>query len=156
MDSLTSMPDSSASEGITTWNDGVSGITGGGRNGFILKALKFQLRSLCDNTDFVVEADSYARVHLNRRWSPNVNWEFDPRCYTVEIGSFAGNPIAINMQFAKINGKRIMFYSPCSAVVNYDMIDKWLLANCNPTRFGGLERAHVNAENFHRVIDFCR
>jgi hypothetical protein len=143
--------------GITTWNDGVSGMTTQGRANAILSlALKAKLRGLFDSTDFVVEADEFARFQLNIIWRHRVKWDFDPRCYTVNVGTFAGYPVNICLQFAMLNGKRIMFYSPSSQIVNYEMIDKWLLAYCNPTRHAGLDRAHVNAQNFHQVIEFCR
>ncbi len=141
----------------TTWNEGLSGMTAPScAHPILALALKAQLRRLCDSTEFVVEADEFARFQLNRQWHEKVDWEFDPRCYKVDIGTFAGFPVTLNLQFTKLNGKRIMFYSPSSQVVDYEMIDQWLQANCNPTRFGGLNRAHVDASNFMQVIDFVR
>lgn len=139
-----------------TWTDGVSGLAGSNcKLGLITQVRKHQLQKLLDSVVFVVEADSFARYQLNRMWCAKVDWEFDPRCHTVNIGTFGGEPVNMSLQFAKINGKQIMFYSPSGQVANWDMIEKWLLANCNPTRQGGL-RAHVNAENFHQVVDFAR
>jgi hypothetical protein len=139
-----------------TWTDGVNGLSGGNcKLGLITQVRKHQLQKLIDSVVFVVEADSFARYQLNRMWCKKVAWEFDPRCHTINIGSFGGEPVNISLQFAVLNGNRIMFYSPSSPVANWDMIEKWLLANCNPTRQGGI-RAHVNAENFHQVVEFVR
>ncbi len=154
MDSLTTPEPTSAKTGYN------SGLEASG-NPFAARTIAQQaertlIRWLLDDTVYVVEADEYAQHHLYKSFRSEVDWDFDPRCFSVNIGTFADAPVTLRLLFSKINGKRILFYTPSSRVVNLDMVDKWLLSYCNPTRSGGLQRAHTNAMNFHQVIDFCR
>jgi hypothetical protein len=130
--------------------------TASGARTIAVQAERALIRWLLDDTVYVVEADEFAQHHLYNNFRCEVEWDFDPRCYSVNVGTFGGEPVTLRLLFSKINGKRVLFYAPSSRVVNHDMVDKWLMNYCNPTRSGGLQRAHANAMNFHQVIDFCR
>ena len=47
----------------------------------------------------------------------------------ITIGELYDRPIVLQIDYAILNGKRIVFYSPCSELVDYKMIDEWFDAH---------------------------
>jgi hypothetical protein len=117
------------------------------------------------DTEFVVEADSYARQTIWEQWSTqamfkrpncnNINWEQDSMGCVLQIGTLDNRPVNIEFYWAKLIGHLVLFYHPCSQVVDHAMIETWIKKYCNPQWDNG-RRAHCDASNFHHVISYIR
>ncbi len=112
------------------------------------------------NVDYIVEADSYAQHSLWRNHAtaskefgspcldgPFVDWIQENVGYLLQIGKVDDRPIAISVNYARINNKRIMFYYASSQLIDYVMVESWL------KKFGkNIETCDAN--NFYRCLDF--
>jgi len=116
------------------------------------------------DTEFVVEADDYARQSLWERYSTQalhptelntIRWEQDCMGTCSTIGQIADCPVVVTFFWAKLNGHLICFYHPTSAVVDHRMVNNYLEKYCNPSWDNG-RRAHADASNFHHVLDYIR
>lgn len=117
------------------------------------------------DTEFVVEADSFAHQTLWEQWSTealftrphcnNIQWEQDSMGFMDTIGQLADMPVCVSFFWAKLNGHLILFYNATSAVVDHRMIESWLKKYCNPQWDNG-RRAHCDASNFHHVVSYVR
>jgi hypothetical protein len=109
---------------------------------------------------FVVEATGFEKLVLWQQHAddsslskggPLVRWEHDPFGMMVEIGILANMPLCLNLSFAVLNGKRIMFWDAVSVVTHYDMALQWLNENC-PVYYDGGRKARCDAMNFHLCL----
>jgi len=117
------------------------------------------------DTEFVVEADSYAMQSLWERHStqamfPNpkfntIRWEQDSMGLSYTIGKLDNRPIAVSFFWSKLNSHLILFYHPTSQIVDHLMVEDWLKKYCNP-QWDGNRRAHADASNFHHVLDYIK
>lgn len=85
--------------------------------------------------------------------SERVEWEQISSGFSIKIGNVNEMPVNVSFSFAIINGKKICFYEAISRIVDYVMVEDWLidrfqLTNDNYTRWN-----HVNASNFHNCIN---
>lgn len=66
-----------------------------------------------------------------------------------QIGEFGGMPVTLSVSFAKIDGRRIAFYSSESIVVHWDMIREWVKKQAPNVQ-------NTNAMNFHHAISYVQ
>jgi hypothetical protein len=118
-------------------------------------------------TEFAVEGDSFVYHALWGKYSTEtlyktpmsvVRWEEDCMGTVTQIGyldtigevggRMRGRPININFRWAKLNGHSIMFYDPCSQLVDYKMVEDWL------DKYTKFRRCDAN--NFHNVLELIK
>ena len=115
---------------------------------------------------FLVEADNFATFTLWRdhHGDPRPgavvvrSWEQETRGVSVTLdwaGGLIKRPICIDISWAKLNGKRVLFYEGCSQLVDHKLIGDWLKKYTLETiRWDdGTRWAHCNAMNFHLCLD---
>ncbi len=73
----------------------------------------------------------------------------------IQIGEVDHRPVCVDIRYAFINGKKVMFYDGCSQIVDYQMVEDWLRGyTLNTIRWDGGHRwAHCNSTNFHHCLD---
>lgn len=120
-------------------------------------------KKLFKDVVFLVEA-TYNEQHQfweNYHYKPKYeglavkNWEQEGMGRVVTIGEIDKRPVSISIFWAKLNGKRVMFYEGCSQVVDYKMIEDWLHHFTLETiRWDNGHRwAHCDSSNFHHCLD---
>lgn len=116
------------------------------------------------DTEFVIEADDFARQTLWERFSTEalyktelntIRWEQDGMGWMPTIGHVNNMPVCVAFAWAKLNGVLVVFYNPCSRIVDHEMVDDYMKKYCNPQYDHG-RRAHCDANNFHHVISYIR
>lgn len=81
-------------------------------------------------------------------------WEQEFSGYMIKIGELDNRPINVTLSYAKLNGKRILFYNGCSQLVDHKMIEDWLQHFTKDIRWDNNHRwAHCDAMNFHHCLD---
>jgi hypothetical protein len=113
------------------------------------------------DTEFVVEADSFARLALWERFSTEalhktelntINWQQDSMGTCYQVGSLDNRPVNIDFVWAKLNNHLILFYHACSQVVDHKMVENWIEKYCNPQH--NERRSHCDANNFAHAISY--
>jgi len=109
-----------------------------------------------DATEFIIEANSFEQLML---WNENearpdnkYEWVENPLGQMLTLGTLDNRPVCIAIQWAIINGMRMMFWDSTSQVVDHKMIDKFFDEYCNPKHDNGTRRARQNAMNFHVAL----
>lgn len=109
-------------------------------------------------TSCVVEATDNEQFNLWSEWSkeslhPRVglsqrlDWrQIDG--WLVCVGELAGFPVNTSMMWCRINGHLVMFWHPCSRVVDHKLIEDWIDSKFDQTDSG----RKVDAANFHNCI----
>lgn len=54
------------------------------------------------------------------------DWICEGMGHMITIGYIDKRPICVEIYYSRINGKRVLFYSGCSQLVDHKMIDEWL------------------------------
>lgn len=84
------------------------------------------------------------------KWRPKqrVSWNYNRKCSGMmpQIGEFAGEAITLDIVFVDIEDKTVAFWWPCSNVVNYRVVQRWL-EDVLPE-----ETKRVDAGSFHHVV----
>jgi hypothetical protein len=118
-------------------------------------------------TEFVVQASDCERQDLWERFAIAVGWGLptlherrirwvqDVSGLMVFVGAVWSRPVNISCAWAWLNGHVVLFYDACSQLVDYSLIEQWLMRYCNPSYEHG-RRAHTNAMNFHLCLDYCQ
>ena len=117
-------------------------------------------KSRLKKTFFIVEATSFEvsclwRDYCDRSDISRINavpWEQVNLGWMVHICNIDNRPCSISTSWYKIDGKLVMFWYPCSQVVDYVQIEKWLKEYFTGTYNKGTRRAATDADNFHRCI----
>ena len=105
-----------------------------------------------ENVEAIVEADSFARhtLWLIYYHKPLYGVQLDTweqkGGYMIQLGYLDRRPINIDISFDIINGKKVMFWSDCSQVVDHNMIDSWF-SHFTPPGCGT-----ANAMNFTNAL----
>lgn len=127
----------------------------------------------CKETEFWVEADSYARFQLWREWhrlspgelqsdrypssqSNRLDWQEESSGIIYQAGELDGRPVMVELFWAIINGHRIGFYHATSQVVDWKMVEEFINKLKYPLWDNGTRHAHTNATNFHHVAHFVQ
>src|SRR5574337_459163 len=78
-------------------------------------------------------------------------WEQETIGRIVTIGKLDKRPINVQVWWAKLNGKRVLFYEACSQLVDYKLVEEWLKHfTLDKIRWDNDARwAHCDATNFH-------
>lgn len=84
---------------------------------------------------------------------PGIKWEQDNSGYSMVIGyvtSMTGErlPVNLSIRFAKLNGRRVMFYYICSRAADYNLVELYLKVNF-PNRDVVVR---TDANNFHVAV----
>lgn len=94
----------------------------------------------------IVEANSFEYHCLWKEARGNRDWVERGHGYGPVVGySAGGNPVALSLRSARIDGHGILFIEPTSAVVDHDLIKSWLSKH-----LPGVKK--VDAQNFHNVF----
>lgn len=96
-------------------------------------------------------ADLNHKVKNNQQ--PRVNWEQIRSGFAIRIGEINGLPVNVEFSFAIIEGKKICFYNAISQMVNYKMVEDWLIERFQLTNDGYCRWNRVDAQNFHNCIN---
>lgn len=120
------------------------------------KAGNYQLNACLYKTQFLCEADSYARNALHheycvqrRHFQPS-EWSHKlSGMYT--IGKRYGRPITLNVEFAEIKGVAVCFYYCDSELADWEVVTKWLKEFLPETP----TRIRSDATNFHHIARLC-
>jgi hypothetical protein len=100
------------------------------------------------NATVVVEANSFEELRHWEKWSPRRKWEQTPIGHVITIGKLDDRPVVIQFNYAKINGESVVFWHATSQVVDYKMIDKWMMERVNPSAM------KTDSMNFGNAIGF--
>ena len=111
-------------------------------------------------TFFIVEATSFEqsclwRDYCSRSDKPRYDvhtWVSISPGWMIHISEINDRPCCISTTWYKIDGKLVMFWYPCSELVDYKLIEEWLEKNFTGTYDGGSRRASIDADNFHNCI----
>jgi hypothetical protein len=99
------------------------------------------------NAKFAVDANSFEQMSLWLENKERYNIVQDLRGLCYVIGNVVINdeemPVVIELSFWTIDGMIVMFYHPCSQVVDYRIVEKWLDDNTKCPR--------TNAMNFDNI-----
>ncbi|MNR71784.1 hypothetical protein D3C71_24620 [compost metagenome] len=101
---------------------------------------------------FVVEANSFERHALWKEHHAKVKWEEVLSGYMATIGKLADMPVCITVNVAYLDGQLVLFYEPCSQVVDHRMVDAWLEKHVPRKWDKGTRRAKTDANNFHMCL----
>lgn len=109
---------------------------------------------LFGQTEFAVKADEIAMQALWYKYREGVTWTIVGGwgC-TFNIGSIAGRQICVHVNWAKINGHIVMFYS--GKECDRDRIDYWV-CNVLPNSVGKASIPSCDAMNFDKCKQFCK
>ena len=108
-------------------------------------------------TDYVVEANDCETLYLWKDCQERKNeWVQDNAGLIIKVGEVNDMPVNISIFWNTIDGLLVLFWHPCSRMVDHDMIAKWFNRNCNPKCDNGRRDADTNASNFHHVIHEAR
>lgn len=110
--------------------------------------------------EYMVEANDFTRDALRNAWGHRISWqpENGGDC-SVRLGLLIGVHIMVEVRFARLNGKLVMFYAPISRLVDYNMVDTFvadvrkLAAQARPH---STPAGHCSANDFHSCVHFCR
>jgi len=116
------------------------------------KQLQYPVDPRFEDTEFLIEADDFAQHALWREWHDKVIWEQDSSGLLYSVGELGGYPVTVSINWAKLNGHRVCFYSDSSRVVDWTMIEEWLNKVCYPRWGNNSRHARTNATNFHHCI----
>lgn len=86
---------------------------------------------------------------------PKVSWKEISVGHGVQVGQVDKRPVVISINYAIINGQRVMFYCDTSQIVDHEMISEWLKLYSLDTILwdNGTRWAHCNSSNFHLCLN---
>ncbi len=110
---------------------------------------------------FLVEATAYERHVLWNDYYNKPKYEIFVRDWkqicmgrVVQIGTCNKRPVCVDISWAILDGKKVMFYYGISQVVDWEMIDKWMRHFSKGIKWdNGTRWAHCDAMNFHHCLD---
>lgn len=81
-------------------------------------------------------------------------WEQVMSGTMIEIGELDNRPINLAVNWAILEGYRVLFYEAVSQVVDYKMVDEWIEHFSKHIRWDNGHRwAHTDSNNFHLCIN---
>jgi hypothetical protein len=107
-----------------------------------------------NSVEFIVEANDFERHVLWEKWfhrEARVSWNQVLSGYGVTIGTIDDRPIVLSLNFAFIEGRKVLFHHVCSQLADYKMAEDWLEMHCNPVGLGG-RKTSCDAQNFHVCV----
>lgn len=107
-------------------------------------------------TKYIVEASSFEQMELWKRYNEELKWKEDLAGLIITVGAIEDRPVVIHCTWAILLGSLVLFLEPTSKIVDYIMIEDWLVKHCNPIADCGKKQAYCYAENFHDCIEEIR
>jgi hypothetical protein len=106
---------------------------------------------VCPATSFE-QHSLWAQYHDQLAW----DWVQITHGYGVTVGYVVDGaldpmPVHISLSTVIVNGSKILFYNPTSAVVDWRMVDEWIELNVPDTAYYG-NRARINRSD---PMNFC-
>lgn len=107
--------------------------------------------------EYMVEADDFAYHALWGAWNERVTWQEEGPGRMVGLGILIGRPVNVDVRFARINGRLVMFYWGSSTLVDNDMVETFagevrkLAQGANPQR---QPAGKTDATNFAHCVNF--
>ena len=97
----------------------------------------------------IVDANRFEQSELWKRFHKErgIPWEENLSGFGVTVGKVGDMPVSISINTAKIDGRKILFVEDTSQVVDFRMIDAWLVRNLPEAATN-----RANAQNAHYVL----
>lgn len=112
---------------------------------------------------FLVEANNHEQHQLwvDHFYKPRAdmprqikNWKEVSMGHGITIGQLDKRPIVVSVNYAYLEGKKVMFYYGCSQLVDHKLIEDWLQYFTKKIKWDNDTRwAHCDAMNFHLCMD---
>ena len=104
-----------------------------------------------EKVKYAVEANSYEILCLWKEWHEHVEWKQISSGRICEVGKIKDIPVMVQLFWNVLDGHKILFYSPCSRMVDHEMINNWLKKNAL------MENAIIkNSMNFGNIVNKIR
>ncbi len=100
-------------------------------------------------TFLAIEADSYAYRMIWKEYKDKYTFVQDSSGLAREIGRIGKRPIMLEFSWWEVNGHRVLFYSCCSQLVDWKMIEDWL------KKYMPHLKHTSDASNAHNVLREC-
>ena len=123
---------------------------------------EFENKDLFEGVTGVVEATRFEDLRLwqdIKKYRPEWEWKQSLSGPLITVGRLDDRPICISVFVHEIGGERIVFVEPTSQLVDYKMIDEWLLEHLPESalqqhnlRQGSRYLNKVDAGNFFNVF----
>lgn len=120
-----------------------------------LRDTKFVVRATDCEKLFLWEKHANTSIGSMERWKAN-DWRQLHDGRFVTVGWLKGSPVNICLSWNRIDGVLVMFYDAVSQVVDWGMIEDWLVSNCRQRWDNSRRVASCNAMNFHHVVEYVR
>jgi len=120
-----------------------------------MKMLTYQDTFLKDTIGFVEATafEQYALWFINKEATEYpVEWTDSREGIMVYVGDYNYNPIYLSLVSAIVKGQKIIFWHPTSPVVNYDMINAWIVKNAPNTARVNQAVNKTDAGNFQNIF----
>jgi hypothetical protein len=111
--------------------------------------------------DFVVEANNNEKHHWWKDFNKDHPLEQIMFGFGVNVGTVNNLPVFLELSFYHVYDKLVMFYNPCSRMVDWDMVDEWITALLHknyPEYKGKYPKLDYgcDANNDHQIVKFCK
>jgi hypothetical protein len=97
----------------------------------------------------------YSQEAREHNWgtptNPRVQWEQDRGGWMVHVGDFGGYSVNIVLTYARVLDAPVLFWSPCSRVVDWELCESWLCEH-----IPAYAERHTNAANFGHCLVYLR
>lgn len=102
----------------------------------------------------VVEANSFETSRLWREHHEKRAWIENLSGFGCTVGHRHGDPVCISLLTATVDGHKILFFHPTSPVVDWDLIDAWMVASLPKSAFraGSDVVNRTDATNFANIF----
>lgn len=102
----------------------------------------------------VVEATNFEYSKLWEAWEEKDDWKSISGGYGVTIGRIDSRPVFISLRTAIIHGHKVLFIDPTSEVVDWKLIETWLLVNLPESAMEGKRVNTTDATNFRNIFHY--
>ena len=116
----------------------------------LFKDVKFLVEATY-HEQFVLWQDYFNKPKYGRKAK---SWKQVYTGHGLQIGTINKRPICVQIFYAILNGKKVMFYEGCSELVDHKMIKDWIQYWTLDNIKWDVDRwAHCDAQNFHLCLD---
>lgn len=121
---------------------------------FLVEATSYEYHSLWADYSTEYLTLPYAPKEDERLRNRRVDWKQESAGWTISLGVIDKRPICVSINYAILNGKRVMFYYGCSQLVDHQIIENWLKHFTSNIKWdNGVRWAHCDAFNFHHCLE---
>ena len=104
--------------------------------------------------DYVYNLGGSKGEHVYQKYW--VNWEQISPGWLITVGYDNKRPVCISANWARIEGKLVMFYYPTSVVVNHDMIIEWLNENFIDKKYDSGRSCMIDMQEFNSCVNYLK